>query len=176
MRSSSSIIPCRFSRSRVRYTVLRSTDSSRVRALRRIWLASRCLVAVSITLRIARRGPVIRIPRSASWVCNRPGISVCGSGICNLPFCNCGRFANNMRRKIVAFVDNSRRGALRLDCNACCDSIANKQMPSTMCSDNDLCGHKEFAHGFQRGKNGMECNAPSSRFRIPLPALQLEQA
>jgi hypothetical protein len=45
------------------------------------WLASRCLVAVSITLRIARRGPVMRIPRSASCICKRPGISVCGSGI-----------------------------------------------------------------------------------------------
>src|SRR5215469_15861030 len=81
IRSSSSISPCRFKSRRVRYTVLRSTLGSNLCALRKIWLASRCLLAVSITLRIARRCWVMRIPRSENCACSRPGASVCGSGI-----------------------------------------------------------------------------------------------
>jgi len=54
------------------YTVLRSTLASTFCALRRSWAASRCLVAVSITRRMARRCWVMPIPRLAKWDCSRP--------------------------------------------------------------------------------------------------------
>jgi hypothetical protein len=64
--------------------VTRSICGSSRRARRNSWLASRCCLAVSTTLRMVRRWRVIRSPRDISSACRRPGISVSGNGMGNL--------------------------------------------------------------------------------------------
>src|ERR1700734_1984393 len=122
IRSSSSISPCRFSSFSVRYTVLRSTLASSFWALRKSWAASRCLVAVSITRRMARRCSVMRIPRSARCDCRRPGISVCGSGMETLP----GAVATALRRIVWLALDGVQAYPSILKLILRCDTIATR--------------------------------------------------